>query len=131
MKKYLIDTNVLLRLILKDDLNQLKKIQNLLIEVESEKVKLYCASISLFETAFILMGKMYNLSKPKTAQILQTLLKLKVIEFQDLEIFNTALDIFVSSNISFPDCYLLAKAKLDKLTFFSFDAKANKVFKQL
>ncbi len=131
MISYLLDTNVLLRLILKDEQSQLAKIQDLLEQSESQKVKLFCSGISIFEIVFVLMGKTYNLDKIQTVKVISTLLKLKVIEFEDLGIFEMALKIFSKQNISFPDTYLIAKSRIQKLEFFSFDNMANKAYKNL
>lgn len=125
---YLLDTNVILRLILKDNLEQYQQIIKLLEQSESGKLKLYCSSISIFETAFVLLGPTYKTEKTETIKILETVLNLKPIDFEKEEVLFESLNIFSASPVSLVDSYLLAQSKMNNYQFFSFDTKANKVF---
>ncbi|MEI6728987.1 MAG: PIN domain-containing protein [bacterium] len=128
---YLLDTNVILRLILKDNLDQYNQVIKLMEQGESGKVKLYCSTISIFETIFVLTGKIYQSSKLEVIQIIQTVLNLQPINFEEQVTIFEALEIFSSHSLSFPDCYLLAKSKINQYKFFSFDQKAVKIFNKL
>jgi predicted nucleic acid-binding protein len=130
-QEILIDTNVLLRIILKDDPKQLAQITDLLEQAEAGKVNLYCKTISIFEIIFVLSGKIYELEKVEVVEIMQTLLNISVISFEKIEILNESLNIYLENNISFPDSFLIATCTLENLDFYSFDQKANKVYKKL
>lgn len=128
---YLLDTNVILRLILKDNQDQYKKIMELLEQAESGYINLECSFVSIFETAFVLLGKTYEISKNDTVKILNTVLNIRLIDFEKKESILKALEIYDKNTISIMDSYLLAESTLNNKQFFSFDAKANKTFKQL
>ena len=63
-QEILIDTNVLLRIILKDDPKQLAQITDLLEQAEAGKVNLYCKTISIFEIIFVLPIFVHFYQKP-------------------------------------------------------------------
>jgi predicted nucleic acid-binding protein len=128
---YLLDTNVFLRLILKDNLEQYKQIIGLLEQSEFSKINLVCPLISLFEITFVLSGKTYQRPKNEIATILKTLLKLRIIKFESEEIFALALDIFLENSISIVDSFLLSSSQIQKYEFYSFDQKALKISKTL
>jgi predicted nucleic acid-binding protein len=128
---YLLDTNVFLRLILKDNLEQYKQVINLLEQAEFGKITLVCPLISLFEITFVLSGETYQRPKNEIVTILKTLLKFRIIKFESEEIFALALDIFLENSVSIVDSFLLATAKNQKYEFFSFDKKALKIYKTL
>jgi predicted nucleic-acid-binding protein len=130
-QEILIDANVLLRIILKDDPKQLTQITDLLEQAELSKVNLYCKTISIFEIIFVLSGKVYELEKVEIVKIIQTLLTISVISFEKIEILIEALNIYLEHNISLPDSFLIATCNLENLDFYSFDQKANKVYKKL
>lgn len=127
-QKYLLDTNVILRLILRDSQKQYEDILELFNHAEVGKIELVCPSISLFETSFVLLGKYYNTPKEEFIPILETLLSLKIINFEEEETFRLALEIFSKNSISLVDSYLIAKSNLQNFTFFSFDQKALKTY---
>jgi predicted nucleic acid-binding protein len=54
-----------------------------------------------------------------------------VISFEKIEILIEALNIYLEHNISLPDSFLIATCNLENLDFYSFDQKANKVYKKL
>ena len=131
LQKVLLDTNVLLRLILKDNNQQLKEIIKILEQAESGKINLYCKSISIFEIVFVLSGKMYQTAKSEIVEILKTMLNISVINFEESKELSLALDIFLDYSISAVDSFLIANCILNKQDFFSFDTKANKIYKQV
>ena len=130
-KEILIDTNVLLGLILKDNQPQLNQIKELLEQAEMGQTGLNCKSISIFEVIFVLLGKSYELEKSEIVAIIKTLLNIPVINFEEVDILNAALDIFLNNGISIIDSFLISSCILKKQDFFSFDKKASKTYKEL
>jgi len=130
-KEILIDTNVLLGLILKDNQPQLNQIKELLEQAEMGQTGLNCKSISIFEVIFVLLGKSYELEKSEIVAIIKILLNIPVINFEEVDILNAALDIFLNNGISIIDSFLISSCILKKQDFFSFDKKASKTYKEL
>jgi len=130
-KEILIDTNVLLGLILKDNQPQLNQIKELLEQAEMGQVGLNCKSISIFEVIFVLLGKSYELEKSEIVAIIKILLNIPVINFEEVDILNAALDIFLNNGISIIDSFLISSCILKKQDFFSLDIKASKTYKEL
>lgn len=127
--KYLLDTNILLRLVLNDNNSQYHEIYNLFGRAENGKVELYCDVPSLFEFIFVLNGSIYSLDKKEIVNKLQDILSLKIVHFYDRDLFLSALDIFLNckSNLSIIDCYLIARCKNNNLKFYTFDKKAKNI----
>lgn len=127
--KYLLDTNILLRLVLSDNENQWNEIYALFEKAERGEARLFCDVPSLFEFCFVLSGEYYDLSKKEIVEKLKEILDLKIINFFEKTLFLTALEIyeFNDSNLSIIDCFLIARCKDQDLKLFSFDKKAKRV----
>lgn len=122
MKIYYVDTNVFLRFILKDNVQQYKTVRGLFKKAKDQEVKLLVPQIVIFEINFIL-GKVYHIGKEEIIQQLESLLSTYYFHIQNDEIFKDALRLFKISNNSLVDCFLILKAKLEKAELFTFDQK--------
>lgn len=102
-----IDTNILVRLITRDDEKQLKKVLKLL----SSQEKLYVFEDSaMMEVVFVLSGKIYQYSREKIASKIKSVLQLQNIACNK-GVIEDALDLYVAHPaLSFIDCYLAASA---------------------
>ncbi len=126
MKKIVVDTNFFLRFIL-DDLPEQKKIsEKFLKQAKANQVKLFVAQIVIFEIDFIL-EKYYHISKSDVIEKLKALVSTQFLEIESKEIFLSALTLYSSENVSFVDCFLLAKAKIEGRELFTFDQKLQKL----
>ncbi|MBR3253011.1 PIN domain-containing protein [Candidatus Saccharibacteria bacterium] len=98
-----IDTNILVRLITRDDEKQLKKVLKLL----SRKEKLYVfEDAAMMEVVFVLSGKTYQYSREKIAAKIKSIFQLPNI-ICNKSVIEGALDIYVKHpKLSFTDCYL-------------------------
>lgn len=131
-KNILLDSSFLFRLIFKDDQIQLGKIYDLLEKAESGEISLLCKNISVLEIAFVLSSNFYEVEKSKVIKILQTILNLKVIEFENVDILQKSLIIFSKhSSISLIESFLISECLLNNLEFYSLNQKTLKVFKNL
>lgn len=74
-----IDTNILLRYLLKDDEEQFNKAVNLISGGE----KILVTDVVLVETIWTLSSKKYQLKKPELAAVLQSLFQEPNIRFED------------------------------------------------
>ena len=98
-----IDTNIIVRLITRDDEKQLKKVRKLL----SHEEKLFVfEDIAMMEVVFVLSGKMYQYGREKIAAKIKSVLQLPNITCNK-GIIEGALDLYVAHpKLSFVDCYL-------------------------
>ena len=98
-----IDTNIIIRLIVRDNKEQLEKIRKLF----SHKEKLYVFDDSaMMEVVFVLSGKIYQYSREKIAAKIKSIFELPNLVCNK-SIIEGALDIYVEHpKLSFVDCYL-------------------------
>jgi len=129
VNKYL-DTNVILRLVIKDNSDQLEEIKKLLNLVVAKKVKLHCSIMGIFETEWVLRS-FYKFEKQDIVEVLKNILSLKEISFDQLEILSLTLENMTKNDLGLEDNYHLAYAIINKLDFFSFDKKTSKTYKEL
>lgn len=127
--KYL-DTNVILRLIIKDNHEQLEVIKKLLEQATSKKIKLTTSIISIFETEWVLRS-FYKFEKNDILEVLQKILSIGEITFDQRDILDLTIQNMLNNTLGFEDNYHIAYSQFNNLDFFSFDTKALKFFKQL
>ncbi len=98
-----IDTNVLVRLVTKDDLDQYQKAR---IFVERHQPVLV-TQLSVLELVWVLMSR-YGLDKERTCRVVQTLLETAEMNIQAPAILESALTTWKKSKADFADCFILA-----------------------
>lgn len=98
-----IDTNILIRLITKDNPKQLKKIVKLL----SQEDKLFVfEDAAMMEVVYVLSGTVYNFSREQICRNIMAVMEIQNIVFNKT-IIRDALEIYASHpKLSFVDCYL-------------------------
>ena len=97
-----IDTNVLVRLVTKDDESQYKKAQSF---VERHQPVLV-TQLSVLELVWVLMSR-YSLNKERTCKVVQALLETKELNIQAPAILEAALKTWEKSKADFADCFIL------------------------
>ena len=97
-----IDTNVLVRLVTKDDESQYKKAQTF---VERHQPVLV-TQLSVLELVWVLMS-WYSLNKERTCKVVQALLETKELNIQAPAILEAALKTWEKSKADFADCFIL------------------------
>jgi len=97
-----IDTNVLVRLVTKDDESQYKKAQTF---VERHQPVLV-TQLSVLELVWVLMSR-YSLNKERTCKVVQALLETKELNIQAPAILEAALKTWEKSKADFADCFIL------------------------
>jgi predicted nucleic-acid-binding protein len=116
MKKYLLDCNIILRLITKDNLELYQIARTIFNRAENNDYKLIITPIIVAECVYVLSSKkLFNISKEKIFLVLKTVFNQKNIILEEFETIFKALEIFVLNNMDFADCYLLAKNQVDNL----------------
>ena len=121
-----IDTNYLLRFLLKDIDNQYLQAKQLLLKGSRGEEKLTTSTIVFFELYWVLKSY-YGKSKSELIVILKKILDLSFIAIKERSILQNSMDYFSSTNFDLEDCYNLSFAKIHELKDFkTFDAKLAK-----
>ena len=97
-----IHTNVLVRLVTRDDESQYKKAQAF---VERHRPVLV-TQLSVLELVWVLMSR-YGLDKERTCLVVQALLELRELNIQAPAVLEAALKTWKKSKAEFADCFIL------------------------
>jgi predicted nucleic-acid-binding protein len=101
-----LDTNVLARYVLADDLEQARTARDLIEGAEEQGDLLYISVIALCELVWVLRSAPHRLDRSAIAEVLQILLDTSTFEVQDRDLVRRALAEFRDGSADFPD-YLL------------------------
>ena len=119
----LLDTNLIIRFLIKDDLSQFEAAQKLFNSLDENLV---LSDLSLAEVVWTLHS-VYKLTKQEIIENLLKLLELKNLTANFHLLINSLL-IYQDYNISFIDAYLLAYCEEEKLEgIYSFDEGLDKI----
>lgn len=122
-----IDTNILIRLIVKDDDVQTVKAVNALAKKCSEKDPGFINCIVLAEVSWVL-SRVYGYSREEIAKAIEMLLQVKEFQVQNADEVCDALNLYQSTNVDFADAFLSAINKANACTgTITFDQKAGKL----
>jgi predicted nucleic-acid-binding protein len=97
-----IDTNVLVRLVTKDDESQYKKAQAFVEKYQPVLV----TQLSVLELVWVLMSR-YGLDKERTCRVVEALLETRELNIQAPAILEAALKTWKKSKADFADCFIL------------------------
>lgn len=121
MRKVLVDTNVILRCLLRDVDEQSKKADEII------KAGAWTLPEVLAEVDHVLRT-FYSVERKDIAE--QLFKTLKLIEVERPAVMFRAVEIFAETKLDFVDCILAAYHELENLEVFTFDKKLNKQLKQ-
>lgn len=125
-----IDTNYFLRFLLEDNNSQYLITKELFLDGAKGKINLTTSIIVFFEIYWVFKSY-YEKNKTEILEILQKILKMDFIEFDQKGILEKALEIFNQTNLSLEDSYNLAFAKEKGVNQFkTFDQLLVKNFKK-
>ncbi len=102
-----IDTNVLVRFLTQDDIDQTKTVRHLFEQAEIENDRFHVSSTVLCELAWVLRSQ-YRLSRGEIGSVLASLLGLGLLEIQDRDLTVRALEEFRQGRADFSD-YLIGQ----------------------
>ncbi|AKM83357.1 hypothetical protein A2422_04075 [Candidatus Woesebacteria bacterium RIFOXYC1_FULL_31_51] len=125
MVEIIIDTNAILRFILKDVSTQHIEIYELIKKAKNKKLRIIIPEIVVFETYFTLKSY-YEYEKETLLKVLESLLSANYLKIENKQIFMEAVKIYRTSNLEFVDCYLVSNAKALNLNMFTFDSNLKK-----
>lgn len=128
MRKYIVDTNFILRYLLADNKLQYQKAKDIFDLVREGKARVKLEQAVFVEIIFVL-SSFYEVPKEKIINTMNSFLSYKGID-ADKELLNTALDIFGNNNIHIVDSIIIAKSRLQDIEALTFDKKILEILKK-
>ena len=126
MKRKLVDANVILRYLLRDDETLFQKASEVLDKVRIGKEKAVILESVLAECVYDLL-KIYGVNRSTVADKLGGLLHYKGVANTDKKDLMDSLNLFAQTRLSFVDCLLCAKSKNNAMPLVTFDAELERV----
>jgi len=120
------DTNVVIRYLVKDDIELYEQAKTFFDKVKTGEESALILESVVAECVYVLT-KIYKVPKEKTADSLKNLLRYRGIINEDRADLIKALTTFAERSLDIVDCILYAKAKDTDASLFSFDEDLNKL----
>lgn len=105
MFKAFVDTNVLIRLIVKDDDLKRKACERLLEKAKHKEVLLYVLSVAVLEIVWVL-EKYYKLDRKTIREFMEAVLNTPELKCEMENTFRNALRLYEEKNIKFADAVM-------------------------
>jgi predicted nucleic-acid-binding protein len=122
-----IDTNVLVRLLLRDDAQQHEQASKLIKQELANGRPVLISHLVLLETLWVLQGR-YRIDKARQQDVLTALLEADDLRLEDEAAVETALFLWKNGTTGFADCLIGSKNQRLGCSFTAtFDAKAAKL----
>lgn len=122
-----IDTNVLVRFLVRDDEAQFEKARKLIKREVAAGNGVFVNQLVLLETEWVLRSR-YAVTKSQIIEAISNLLDATDVQFEDEPTIEEALFIWKESTADFADCLIGAKnRRLGCRATASFDVKATKL----
>lgn len=126
MKTNLVDANIVIRYLTKDDPNLFIKAKQYFIDAASGKSKIYLDSVTVAEIVWVLTS-FYRYPRINISEPLLKILSQQWVLSDRKSIIISALTFFATHNFSYIDCYLYCLAKTKDLSLITFDKKLSKI----
>ncbi|HAB17721.1 MAG TPA: PIN domain-containing protein [Verrucomicrobiota bacterium] len=118
--RYLVDTNVLLRFLTGQPLNQAEATKKLLEDAAAGEVVLEVSPVIAAE-AYYTLTSFYEIPRAEAARKIAALLRRRGVKVSDsVQVFD-ALDRLQRTNVGFADAFLAAGAAMESVSVASFD----------
>jgi predicted nucleic acid-binding protein len=121
MKRYIVDTNLILRFLTGEPASHAKLAAELFQQGEDGKIQLHISPIVVAETVFVLTGKIYGCARSDVADQLLQFLGNPSFKVQEMDEIVKAVTLFKAHKIDFADAYLAAKALISDASIATFD----------
>ncbi len=122
MSKNLLDTNLIIRFLVNDNPQKVKRVEKLLIDKNNTNILL---DTIVAEIIWVL-SSYYSLKKSEVIEKIRALIHLDTIDCNAV-LLNKALSVWEENSISYIDSYLVAVAKLGNIPLFSYDDKLKSI----
>lgn len=123
--RVLIDTNIIVRLTVRDHEAHYLIAKELFEKIENREVEVELLDIIIGEVIYVL-HKIYDYSKDEIVMTLKKILNYAYVVVDNKVLMHEALEIFRSKNIDFADAMLCAKKNLEGYEVMSFDKDLKK-----
>jgi predicted nucleic acid-binding protein len=128
MTTYLLDTNVILRFFLRDNLPLFNRANQIFKNAENGKTHLVIDSLIIAEVIWV-MTSVYAIEKQEVIEKLQQLVSQTWIISPAKQVIIDTLELFETQNLSYIDCYLAIQSKHQKIPLKTFDTKLQNLAK--
>ena len=121
----IIDANIILRYLLKDNLSIHKKAVEII-----DNQNLFLPNEIVAEIVYVL-EKVYRIPKKEICNVLTMLFKRDNFNFIDKDIILTSLKYYPEYNLDYVDALLISYSKIQKASVLTFDKKLNKIIEKI
>ena len=122
-----VDTNILVRFLVRDDETQFEKARRLIRREVAAGRRVFVSQLVLLETEWVLRSR-YGLQKTEIIAAVSALLDANDVQFEDEPAIEEALFVWKDRSVGFSDCLIGARNKrLGCSATASFDVKASKL----
>lgn len=103
--KSFVDTNVILKLLIKDDDIKRKACEKLLKESKEKEIILFLLPVAVLEIVWVL-EKVYKYEKKKIRELVEAILNTPELKVEMEDVFRNALKVYDEKNIKFADAVM-------------------------
>ena len=122
-----IDTNILVRFLVRDDETQFEKARRLIRRAVAAGRRVFVSQLVLLETEWVLRSR-YGLQKIEIIEVVSGLLDANDVQFEDEPPIEEALFVWKDRSVGFADCLIGAQnRRLGCSATATFDVKASKL----
>jgi predicted nucleic-acid-binding protein len=122
-----IDTNILVRFLVRDDETQFEKARRLIGREVVAGRRVFVSQLVLLETEWVLRSR-YDLQKTRLIEVVSGLLDANDVQFEDEPAIEEALFVWKDRSVGFADCLIGARNKrLGCSATATFDEKASRL----
>lgn len=123
MKTCFIDTNLFIRYLTNDDRQKADRVEKLLEQAKSAKIRLVTAELVIAEVVWVLESA-YGLKNEEIAPMIKAILGTPGLEVTNKALVGKALNYYVAYNIDFIDGFIVALMERMNITdIYSFDKR--------
>jgi predicted nucleic-acid-binding protein len=122
-----LDTNMLVRFLLRDDLRQAKAAKSAIDRAISADAPLLVSILTILETEWVLRA-CADLDKTIIIRTFKQLLEARDLLFENEDVLEQALYLFENNNADFADCLMIARYQdIGCASMLTFDTRAAKI----
>lgn len=126
MKTLIVDTNVLLRHLLKDNASQFNEAKTYFDKAKREEIEILILPEVLLEVEFVLRRK-YNVKKEDVVRGLLSLAKAQYFNVIERKLILDTIETYKNHNLHIVDCFVLQTAQIKGAEVLTFDKQLKKL----
>lgn len=123
---YILDTNIFLRTLIKEDEKSFSDCVNLLELVKKNKINAVVPGVVLSEIVWVLRS-FYKIPKSEVVKSVKSIQKLSGLKIIDGYQYDQALDFYGEKNVKYIDCLIASLVKDESYTVVSYDKDFDKL----